>query len=327
MIKKYPSIEQFRNIVRTVRHQHDYKGKDEQGEAIFLHDSPYPTLKFKGTVKLHGTNAGIVKYADNHIEYQSRENVLSLTKDNAGFCLAMSGKDLYNLFDGVYCKEYMAVYGEWCGKDIQKGVAVSQLDKMFVVFGVKIDDQWYNDLIDSCSDNAQGIYSINQFKTFSIDIDFNNPEYSQNQLVDYTIEVENECPIGKHFGVSGIGEGIVWTCDTNSEYIFKTKGEKHSVSKVTTIAAVDTAMIEGINNFVDLAVTEQRLLQGISVLKENGTDVDQKATGDFLRWVVNDVVKEEGDTIIANQYDVKKVNSTVSNKARLWFLNYINTNY
>lgn len=67
---KYPSIDQFRNVVRIVKTNHDYQGKDEvTGEVIYSHDSPYPTMSFKGTVKLHGTNAGIVKYKDNSIVY------------------------------------------------------------------------------------------------------------------------------------------------------------------------------------------------------------------------------------------------------------------
>ena len=33
------------------------------------------------------------------------------------------------------------------------------------------------------------------------------------------LEVEAECPIGKHFGVSGIGEGIVFA-SKNREFVF-----------------------------------------------------------------------------------------------------------
>ena len=73
-MKKYPSIEQFRNVIRTVKERHDFNGKDEYGKAIYQHDSNYPTLKFIGTVKLHGTNSAVVKYSDGRIEYQSRKS-------------------------------------------------------------------------------------------------------------------------------------------------------------------------------------------------------------------------------------------------------------
>lgn len=321
-MKKYPSIEQFRNIVQAVKLKHDYKGKDENGDPIYKHDSPYPTLEFKGTVKLHGTNAGVVMYKD-RVEYQSRENVLSLTKDNAGFMMAMSARDLRPLFEGIQFNDYVAIYGEWCGQGIQKGIAISALPKMFVIFGCKVDDEWIEY---TRSDNDKGIYNILDFPTFSINIDFENPQMFQNQLIEKTIEVEDCCPVGKCFNVEGIGEGIVWTCVTDNTLRFKTKGEKHSVSKVTTLAAVDTEMLKGIQEFVELAVTENRLLQGVDKLKEDHKEISQKSTGDYLRWVVNDVMREEEDTIVKNQFDVKKLNSAVSNKARLWYFSYLDKN-
>lgn len=81
-MKKFPSIEQFRHVIRHVKVNHDFKGVGENGDAVYRHDSPYPTLTFTGTVKIHGTNAAIVKHSSGEIQYQSRENVLSLTKDS-----------------------------------------------------------------------------------------------------------------------------------------------------------------------------------------------------------------------------------------------------
>ena len=109
-------------------------------------------------------------------------------------------------------------------------------------------------------------------------------------------------------------------------YKFKVKGTKHSVSKVKTLASVDTEMVENINELIENTVTENRLLQGISWLKENSKSIDQKSTGDFLRWVVNDIIKEETDTIVKNCIDPKKFNSIASNKARMWYFNYLNVN-
>src|SRR5690554_4911167 len=111
---KYPSIEQFRNVVKDVRLRTDYAGKDEEGNNIYQHTSDYPTLKFHGTVKCHGSNGSVVRYKD-RTEYQSRNRVLSLTSDNAGFMLAMSGKNLDFMFEGIEFNEYIAVFGEWCG--------------------------------------------------------------------------------------------------------------------------------------------------------------------------------------------------------------------
>lgn len=318
-MKKYPSIEQLRSVVRTVRTNHDYKGKDENGEAVYNHTGNYPTLKFKGTVKLHGTNASVVRYKDGRTEYQSRERVLSLEQDNAGFMMFMMSKNVDYLFKNINFEDYIAVYGEWCGGNIQKGVALNGLDKMFVIFGIKVDDAWI-ELPSYLYDNENKTYNILQFPTFDVEIDFNNPELIQNKLIEDTISVEDECPVGKYFGVSGIGEGIVYSC---GDYTFKSKGEKHSSSKVKTLNSVDVEALASVQEFVSNVVTENRLEQGLGYLKEMKIEATPKNTGEFLRWVVTDVLKEETDTIVENQFDMKQIKSAVVNKARMWFLNKI----
>ena len=317
-MEKFPSIDQFRNVIRELKINHDYQGKDENGEPLYSHSEPYPTILFEGTVKLHGTNAGIVKYPDK-IEFQSRERGLTLAQDNAGFMLSLSSKNLDKLFEGIEFNNYVAIYGEWCGQSIQSGVALSQLPKMFVIFGLKVDDVWvpYFESIPE-----ENIFNIQDFPKFQIEVDFNNPELVQNKLIELTENVEKECPVGKHFGVSGIGEGIVWTSFYKDKvYRFKTKGEKHSSSKVKTLASVNVDELNSINEFVDYSLTDSRLNQGISVLKEQGLPINQSSTGEFLRWIIGDIVKEESDTMISNQIDMKKANPVISKEARLWYFN------
>lgn len=317
---KYPSIEQFRNIIRTVKTNHDYKGKDEQGNPIYLHNSPYPVLTFKGTVKLHGTNAGIIKYKDDSITFQSRERELTLQSDNAQFMLNMSDKKLSFLFDDIKFENYIAVYGEWCGGSIQKGVALNQLPKMFVIFGIKVDDEWINIIK---YDNSQNIYHIEQFPTYNVEIDFNNPENIQNELIDLTMKVEETCPVCKQLGVIGIGEGIVFTAIEYPDLKFKSKGEKHSISKVKVLNSVNEEELSNINEFVDYAVTDNRLNQGLQFLKENNFEIHQKNTGEFLRWIMNDIHKEENDVLVKNQIDFKKAGSKISTKAREFYFNIL----
>ena len=320
-MKKFPSIEQFRNVVKVVRLQHDYQGKDELGAPIYQHLSDYPTLWFQGTVKLHGTNAGIVKYKD-RIEFQSRERILNLGSDNAGFMTTMSGYNLDFMFDGIEFNDYIAIYGEWCGSSIQKGVAICELPKMFVVFGLLVDDEWRN-----CADvpvnEEYRIFNINQFPTFGVEIDFNNPEAIQNKLIELTLAVEEECPVGKHFGKRGIGEGLVLTCNERPELRFKSKGEKHSSSKVKVLNSVDTEQIVTIKEFVEYAVTENRLQQGLTTLKETFAEPTQKETRDFIQWIMRDILKEETDTIVANGLEFKKYSGAIATKARQWYLNNI----
>jgi hypothetical protein len=159
------------------------------------------------------------------------------------------------------------------------------------------------------------IYNIRNFPTYSIDIDFNYPELAQNKLAELTEAVGTECPVAKVFGFSGTGEGIVWVGQHNGQtYRFKVKDERHSVTKVKTLAAVDVELVESIRDFVEYAVTPQRVEQAIA---EIGSD-DQSKIGDILRWVVNDIWKEETDTLVANGLadERGKVNKAISNKAR-----------
>lgn len=339
----YPSIEQFRNVIRNVKHKALYKGQTETGEAIYDPSVPLPTLKFIGSIKLHGTNSAVVFDIKNEIVYyQSRENVISPLKDNAGFATYMASKQpeiveyvkryfSVEPYSPTHKYDLMILFGEYCGGNIQKGVAINGLPKMFVLFDVKYINtetqamEWLSKRhLERFYIHDLNIRNIYEFETYEIDIDFKNPELSQNQLIDMTIAVEDMCPVGKAFDKEGVGEGIVFKCispgyDDNSGFWFKSKGEKHSNSKVKTIAAVDTEKIQNIKQFVENYVTDNRCWQSIDKLKEAHKPLTRSSLGDFIRWIHNDIIKEELDTILANGFEVKELGSPIANKAREWF--------
>jgi hypothetical protein len=146
------------------------------------------------------------------------------------------------------------------------------------------------------------------------------PQLVQNQLSELTIKVEEECPVAKAFGYSGIGEGIVWTADFKGVvHRFKVKGERHSSSKVKTLAAVDVEKLNSIKEFVDYAVSESRFNQALENIFPNNEPIDVKKMGDVIRWVVNDVIKEEMDTMVENQLEPKEINKYISSKVREMF--------
>ena len=341
---KFPSIEQFRTVVANINRHYNFKGLDENGEAIYDHSLPKPTLEFKGTVKLHGTNAAVSYNAKGDLWYQSRENIITPEKDNAGFAFfAESNRDVFlGLMLEIAENEdinrndnTITIYGEWCGGNIQKGVGITNLPKSFFIFGVKITPHteteeelkanpayWVDYVYLESPDNK--IYNINNFTTYSIDVDFNMPQLVQNQLSEMTIDVEEECPVAKAFGYSGIGEGIVWSTEVNGiVHRFKVKGEKHSSSKVKVLAAVDTEKLSSIQKFVDYAVTESRFNQSLENTFPNNEPIDIKKMGDVIRWVVNDIVKEEMDTMIDNQIEPKDVNKYISVKVREMFFKLV----
>jgi hypothetical protein len=337
---KYPSIEQFRNIVSNILRHFNFVGLDESGEAIYDQTLQKPTITFKGTVKLHGTNAG-VSFNEGGYWVQSRENIITPERDNAGFAFfveskkevfkkfveQINGLNLFNLSNNT-----VTIYGEYCGGNIQKGVGICNLPKSLFIFGVKVTPHTNSEeelkekpaywipshYLSSPDDN---IYNIEDFPTFSIDIDFNMPQLVQNDLSELTLAVEEECPVAKAFGFPNtIGEGIVWSANVNGVvHRFKVKGEKHSSSKVKTLATVDVEKLNGIKEFVDYAVTESRFNQALENVFPNGEPIDTKKLGDVIRWVVNDVIKEEMDTMVENKVEPKEVNKYISSKVRDMF--------
>ena len=334
---KYPSIEQFRTVVKHVRDRSKY------------HGTPLPKLRFVGKIKAHGTNASIVGNGAD-VWHQSRERIITPLEDNAGFSqYATFHRDFFNgmltrarKVLGLDSTTTVAIYGEWCGGNIQKGVALSQLEKMFLVFGIKYDTEddtraWANDaqraeiLGDVAEAKVHKVYDINQFENYELVIDFVNPEASQNQLVEITDAVEKECPIGKAFGVSGIGEGVVWTCaplepemHVYSGMRFKVKGEKHSVSKVKTLVEVDTVKVANIAAFVERTVTENRLQQMRDKLVEMQLDPNEMSNvGTFIKYVNQDIIKEESDTLEASGLSTKEIGGKIATVARNWYITKI----
>lgn len=340
MIKhiSYPSIEQFRNICSSIIRHVSFCGYDEAGNPIYSSLEKKPVLTFKGTVKLHGTNAGVCYNYTDGIWMQSRENIITPLKDNAGFAFFASNRSnqFINFMDKLATNNNVdlniytiTIFGEWAGKGIQKSVAISNIDKSFFIFGAKVSDPeneqksyWLNTT--DLSSPADNIFNIEDYKTYSIDIDFNSPQLIQNDLIDMTVGVENECPVGAEFGFKGTGEGIVFTCEYNGiVYRFKSKGEKHSVSKVKTLNPVNVEKINSINEFIEYAVTENRFNQAIEkCFGESEPDI--KGIADVMRWIVGDIIKEESDVLSENGLEPKEIGKYVSNKVRPMFFDLLN---
>jgi hypothetical protein len=141
-----------------------------------------------------------------------------------------------------------------------------------------------------------------------------------------TMEVERECPVSKEFGFLGVGEGIVFSTEYKGVvYRFKSKGELHSVSRVKTLASVDTEKLNSIVEFIDYAVTRNRVDQAIEKTMPSG--VDMKLMGDLMRWMINDIIKEESDTLVNNGLEPKDIGKYVSNKTREIFMSIYNSNF
>jgi len=308
---------------------------------------------FANNICVHNTNAGVCIDKSCNFWAQSRENIITPEKDNAGFAaFAYYNEEIFqkiatevvnpfhrrNTFDKV-----VSIFGEWCGKGIQKGVAISELPKMFIIFNIALVDQEGNktwltreemtEVLNVQSIpylNANHIYSVYQFQTFEIDIDFDKPEIAQNELNALCEMVEKQCPIGFSFGVSGIGEGLVFKSVTegyeDSGYFFKVKGEAHSKSKVKTLAAVDVEHISNIRELADKLANNGRLEQFHQIVFDtlNGGTTDMSKMGEFIKAVSTDCIKEELDTIQESGFTMKELGSHISKNCREFISNKMN---
>lgn len=328
---RYHSIGQFAQVYKQIQHDTAFCGVDEHGNTINDWTKPLPTIRFTGSEKLHGTNAAIGFGIDGTLWYQSRERILSRDSDNAGFCnwgwdnpeLIRKLKEKIEDYIEDLPYDYFIVYGEWCGANIQPQVALSKMNKQFIVFGIKViygeEEDWLID--EDVEDCLKGILlTIFEFSNWSIEIDFNNPSEAINQMVAITNEVELKSPIGTAHGIDGIGEGVVWK---SGKYIFKVKGKLHSASHVKELIAVDMEKVRSVQEFVDKVVSENRLRQGMDYLREMDIPPDNKAIAPFINWVKGDCIKEEGDLLEASGLVINDVVKAIAIKAKDFFIDVL----
>lgn len=206
---------------------------------------------------------------------------------------------------------------------VQAKVAISNIHKSFFIFGLKVPDKGWLPLDFELEDHPN-VFKITDFKTYEVEVDFDNPRLSQNKIVEMVEEVEAECPVAKMFGFSGIGEGIVFdTFFKDKRFVFKAKGEKHvNKFKVKKLNKVDDAKLQLIQEVAEKVTPAWRLEQMWNEVFDiiNGGEPTIKKTGDFLKAVSQDVIKEDLDILEENNLTMKDVGGTISKIAKRWFM-------
>lgn len=195
--KEFPKIPQFRNIKKDLQYLSE--------------KNPLPSFIFEGTIKLHGTNAAVGYDAESGTIYcQSRRRIITPEEDNMGFAAwVMSEEALWKrYFQEVFYGESALLFGEWCGEGIQKGVAISSIPKMFVIF------EGYCEGWESVRAYPEvplaNTYNIYDFPLYTATIDADSPELATERLRSFTEKVEECCPVGEALaGTKGTGEGVV----------------------------------------------------------------------------------------------------------------------
>lgn len=344
---KYPSTAQFRNTLNSLRLRAAYQGRDEGGEPIYG-DVPEdtPSIQYIGTAKAHGTNGSFCQYADGSIAFFSKGRKLEIGDDNKNFAGFFTERmeaveelftqaRFYAMKDGKEVQYPIIISGEWMGKGVQKGAAVGDLDKLFMIIGIAFGTyvgkdgeehlNWYPGLeMKKVRDPAARIFNAFDFGYFTETLDVVNPEPVAERLEEITRKVEIECPIAAYFGIEGgTGEGIVWKpldpeLAKDTKLWFKTKGDKHSSSKGAKLVSVDVEKQSSVNEFVDYALTRSRLDQALAEVYGDGPVILGPKVGDFMKWLNADIYKEEYDTLEASGLTMKDVNKRISAVAKTY---------
>lgn len=310
---KYPHIGNFKKMVKQLEY---YKHLPEE-------------LTFSGTVKLHGTHADIVQNINKDITIQSRNRIITLENDNIEFVSFIEERSVNKLFDKIRNKiecEIIMISGEFCGKKVQNGVAISTLARFFVIFDIFLNGKWqnmadFNDIYDE--DNR--IFNIMSYPTYEIKVLKSDIASTIPIIDEYTDKIGKECPVAKCFGIEGQGEGLVWKCcDSNSaDMWFKSKAIEFSKIIVKPIKVVDEK-INIANEFASKYVTEDRLLQGIDYLIEFKIAIDISTIGTFSKWVVEDIIREHGNEIDDKLIPIYR--KEITNIVIEWYKNKIYSN-
>lgn len=345
ILRKYSSIEQFRHVVSDVIHRAEYVGQDANDEPMYDPRRSKPVLTFRGTVKLHGSNLGVAfDLLSGAMAAQSKERVLTVKDDNFGFAAWVASPE--GAVDLEQLRRLMLVvaadqvdqpviacraFGEWCGPKVNGKTAIGQLPLRWVLFGLLVttsdgEETWLSvervaaEWAFQRNEVPSLIHFITDYTQYSIDIDFNDPAASLGQLERLTLEVEAECPVAKVLGLSGIGEGIVWECrDTKyGQLVFKTKGAKHKGTKNSGLVQIEPEVLASIDAFMDAVLTDSRLEQAYDIIRADHGEVNEEHLGLFLKWVGQDVMKEEADTLEASGLERKQVMGRVNQQAKKW---------
>lgn len=285
-MKKWPKIYSFHNVYKSVR-------KTDH----------WPRVTYKAKIKLHGTNAGI--YISNHVAFaQSRNQMLSTDNDNNGF--AKWVEEVQDYFNHIFTP--YTIYGEWCGKGINKGTAIHEVDeKQYAVFAAydhTLDRYLYepndlSELLDILPDNC----FIIPFEPEVYEVNFTDASKILPLINEKVEKISVEDPLVKdRFEVSGIGEGLVFfptLINSYSKYLgwsdllFKAKNPKfmeNATKKKTPPVQLEPEVLNSINSFVAAFVTGNRVDQALEEAVSDEPDISHM--GDYLKWIHKDILAE-----------------------------------
>lgn len=328
---KMPKIQNTNDILNSLSYERQFIGLDENKEPVF-DKLQLPLFEITGTVKLHGTNSAVV-FTINHSDDIETATFHTQSKNTAFRSGTLTGHFDFNLFANqninsfkniakqiivqndirINANDTIAIFGEWVGPGIQKGVAISSIpNRKFFLFSVKLNEKYVD--ISKCHFVYQDIHNIYNYEIFKLMVDNTKLQELKNEIETLVLYVEESCPVAKAFGVNGIGEGIVWTGSyvhpfTNKPTFvqFKSKGEKHSnVQKDKRVKLNDITIPENVLFVVNEIDVENRVHQMITE-HFNGINPGKSQTGKIIELVLNDIALEETLLMNSNQVEFHEI--------------------
>ena len=200
---KWTDIESLHNVRRNML---KYKA---------LVDGVYdlPTVEYRAKVKLHGMNAGVRVEPDGTVTAQGRNNDLTPENDNHGFAQWVATKAFRDCAQATT----LVIHGEWCGRGINSGCAIQQIDcKLFAVFAAEVRNMLFTEPEDIAGFMGPTTIDIHILPWYNgiVSIPFGDDDGAQRaagRINGMVADVEACDPWMKAiFAIDGIGEGLVF---------------------------------------------------------------------------------------------------------------------
>lgn len=338
----FGSTPSFKNLYTAVRQMTDTPGRlkyadynpslgipptEEQKEKLQEYSPKIPTLTFAGSEKLHGENMAVCCSGD-EVWVQGRNHIRTILGDQNGMAqfveLTKAHWDIIltqveNLYDINIHTHTIVLDMEWAGGNIQKGnAACSGTDKGAYLFDYcrivtnETGETQFKSLQGINIPEGTNIYLMSNFGSYTLHLDFNKPSECEEQLEKLAVLIEEKSPIAQHFNKpDNVGEGVYLWAEYNGEMLrVKAKGEKHGGKPKTPKDRVERSSekIEQLTSLANKVTPVWRLTQAIT---ETGAS-EIKHIGMVIKWVMQDIAKEEVPVLIEAGITLKDLNSYVA---------------
>jgi len=297
---------------------------DVCGQARKTSQGVLPAVTYRAKIKLHGTNAGVRVLSDGVAVAQGRNRCLTPDNDQDGFAAWVAERaDLWAQLPVV------AVFGEWCGRDIQAYDAITQApDRHFAVFAVVealpalavnvelvVEPDRIAALLAPVLDSHTHVLPWHTAEADALTFCLDSPAVDVASVNAAVAAVVAQDPwVHSTLGVAGPGEGLVYypvqpilRMHEFGRHAFKAKGAAHAVKKQ---AAPAQAVADAIDSAADLAqqyVTPARCQQAVAEAKAG-----EHA---FVKWLLDDVRTESSEA-----YEwTREARQAIGKAARQWW--------